>query len=100
MICSFVDSLISIPRYFKRYGINIDYVTDRFKNLLPCDFILVTSFFKVRFHCPNGIHARFIDDELAYLMKKSGFITLRLGLETIDRGVRLILRLKFGKMMA
>jgi len=38
----------------------------------------------VRFHCPNGIHAGLIDDELAYLMKKSGFITLRLGLETID----------------
>jgi radical SAM superfamily enzyme YgiQ (UPF0313 family) len=39
---------------------------------------------EVRFHCPNGIHARLIDDELAYLMKKSGFTTLRLGLETID----------------
>jgi radical SAM superfamily enzyme YgiQ (UPF0313 family) len=38
----------------------------------------------VRFHCPNGVHVRLIDDELAYLMKKSGFTTLRLGLETID----------------
>jgi radical SAM superfamily enzyme YgiQ (UPF0313 family) len=38
----------------------------------------------IRFHCPNGIHARFIDDELAYLMKESGFETLRLGLETIN----------------
>jgi radical SAM superfamily enzyme YgiQ (UPF0313 family) len=38
----------------------------------------------VRFHCPNGLHARFIDDELAYLMKSSGFRTLRLGLETVD----------------
>ncbi len=39
---------------------------------------------KIRFHCPNGLHARFIDDELAYLMKKSGFITLRLSLETVN----------------
>jgi radical SAM superfamily enzyme YgiQ (UPF0313 family) len=38
----------------------------------------------VRFHCPNGIHARFIDDELAKLMKQSGFATLRLGLETVN----------------
>jgi radical SAM superfamily enzyme YgiQ (UPF0313 family) len=38
----------------------------------------------IRFHCPNGIHARLIDEELAHLMKKSGFTTLRLGLETID----------------
>lgn len=38
----------------------------------------------LRFHCPNGIHARHIDDELAYMMKESGFVTLRLGLETIN----------------
>jgi radical SAM superfamily enzyme YgiQ (UPF0313 family) len=37
---------------------------------------------KTRFHCPNGLHARFIDEEIAYLLKKSGFATLRLGLET------------------
>lgn len=38
----------------------------------------------IRFHCPNGIHARFIDDELAHLMKKAGFVTLRLSLETVN----------------
>ncbi|UCF86990.1 MAG: radical SAM protein [Nitrospiraceae bacterium] len=38
----------------------------------------------VRFHCPNGLHARLIDDEQAYLMKESGFTTLRLGFETIN----------------
>ncbi len=45
---------------------------------------VIKSGLKVRFHCPNGIHARFIDDELAYLMKESGFMTLRLGLETVN----------------
>jgi radical SAM superfamily enzyme YgiQ (UPF0313 family) len=45
---------------------------------------LIRSGLKARFHCPNGVHARFIDDELAYLMKQSGFTTLRLGLETIN----------------
>ena len=37
-----------------------------------------------RFHCPNGLHARFIDDELARLMRDSGFRTIRLGFETVD----------------
>jgi radical SAM superfamily enzyme YgiQ (UPF0313 family) len=31
---------------------------------------VIRSNLRVRFHCPNGIHARFIDDELAYLMKE------------------------------
>lgn len=39
----------------------------------------------VRFHCPNGLHAKFIDDELALLMKQSGFRMVRLSLETVDR---------------
>jgi len=45
---------------------------------------IIRSGREVRFHCPNGIHARFIDDELAKLMKRSGFKTLRLGLETVN----------------
>jgi len=39
---------------------------------------------KVRFHCPNALHARFITPELAQLMRAAGFITIRLGLETSD----------------
>jgi len=45
---------------------------------------IIKSTMKVRFHCPNGIHARFIDDELADLMKRSGFTTIRLGFETVN----------------
>jgi len=37
-----------------------------------------------RFHTPNGLHARFVDQELAWLMKSSNFKSIRLGLETID----------------
>jgi radical SAM superfamily enzyme YgiQ (UPF0313 family) len=37
-----------------------------------------------RFHCPNGLHARFVDGELARLMKTAGFRTIRLSLETAD----------------
>ncbi|HMK57317.1 MAG TPA: radical SAM protein, partial [Dissulfurispiraceae bacterium] len=34
----------------------------------------------VRLHSPNGLHARFIDYETAFLMRKAGFSTLRLSL--------------------
>lgn len=36
------------------------------------------------FHTPNGLHASQITGELAILMRRAGFATLRLSLETID----------------
>ncbi|MFH1854105.1 MAG: radical SAM protein [Candidatus Omnitrophota bacterium] len=36
------------------------------------------------FHTPNGLHAKYIDEELAELLKKSNFRDLRLSLETSD----------------
>ncbi|HIJ59925.1 MAG TPA: radical SAM protein [Nitrospirae bacterium] len=38
----------------------------------------------LNFHCPNGLHAKYIDEELAELMWKSGFKTLTLGFETVN----------------
>jgi hypothetical protein len=40
----------------------------------------------VRFHCPNGLHAREITGETAVLMKRAGFSTIRIGLETAEPG--------------
>ncbi|GAB4388730.1 MAG: B12-binding domain-containing radical SAM protein [Thermodesulfovibrionales bacterium] len=37
-----------------------------------------------RFHCPNGLHAALMDRELAMVMKRAGFRTLRLSLETVN----------------
>jgi radical SAM superfamily enzyme YgiQ (UPF0313 family) len=37
---------------------------------------------RFRFHTPNGLHARFISREVAQWLKKAGFATLRLGVET------------------
>ncbi len=37
-----------------------------------------------RFHCPNGLHLREITAEIAGLMRKSGFETLRFGFETSE----------------
>ncbi len=45
---------------------------------------VIDSGISARFHCPNGLHARFIDNGLAGLMKAAGFTTLRLGLETLN----------------
>jgi radical SAM superfamily enzyme YgiQ (UPF0313 family) len=35
-----------------------------------------------RFHTPNGLHARYVDEALAAKMHEAGFKTIRLGLET------------------
>ncbi len=39
----------------------------------------------LRFHTPNGLHARYIDEELAQLMFDSGFKTIRLSLESVAK---------------
>ncbi len=38
--------------------------------------------YKVRFHTPNGLHIRYLTKDICVLMKKAGFKTIRLGLET------------------
>jgi radical SAM superfamily enzyme YgiQ (UPF0313 family) len=37
-----------------------------------------------KFHTPNGLHIREINDEVAELLFRGGFKTIRLGLETAD----------------
>ncbi len=44
---------------------------------------------RARFHTPNGLHARGITEEVAYLMHQVGFATVRLGLETSSPGRQL-----------
>ncbi|MCM8788446.1 MAG: radical SAM protein, partial [Candidatus Omnitrophica bacterium] len=39
---------------------------------------------KFNFHTPNGIHPRFIDREVAWFLKGTGFKTLRLSVESFD----------------
>jgi radical SAM superfamily enzyme YgiQ (UPF0313 family) len=41
-----------------------------------------------RFHTPNGLHARFITQEVARWLKQASFATLRLGVETAAPGGR------------
>ncbi len=44
---------------------------------------------RVRFHVPNGLHVNALTDAWAGLLRRAGFVTLRLGLETTrDRRTR------------
>ncbi|MGJ8454599.1 B12-binding domain-containing radical SAM protein [Pseudothermotoga sp. U03pept] len=52
---------------------------DHFKPLLK---LLIERDFGVNYHLPNGIHARLVDEELAFLLKEAGFKTIKLGYET------------------
>jgi radical SAM superfamily enzyme YgiQ (UPF0313 family) len=45
---------------------------------------IINANIKVRFHTPNAIHIRGITAQTALLMRKAGFTTLRLGLETVE----------------
>lgn len=39
----------------------------------------------LRFHCPNGLHARFMDKTVSRYLKMANFKTIRLSLETVSR---------------
>jgi len=45
---------------------------------------LINRKIDIRLHTPNGIHARMINEEIAYKMYQSGVETIRLGFETVD----------------
>ena len=53
-------------------------------HILPILQRVMARGLEVRFHTPNGLHARYIDRALARKMHQAGFVTLRLGLETAD----------------
>jgi len=41
---------------------------------------------RTRFHLPNAVHPRWLDDALCHEMKKAGFTTIRLGFESMGKG--------------
>jgi hypothetical protein len=41
-----------------------------------------------RFHTPNALHFKYLDGDIASLMKKTGFVDPRFGLETLDPVLR------------
>ena len=53
-------------------------------HFLPILEHIVTNGIRCRFHLPNGLHARGLTREVAELMFRVGFKSVRLGLETIN----------------
>jgi len=61
-------------------------IGQNFKTLLK---MIKERGFNLRFHLPNGIHARLVDEELAVLMKETNFKTIKLGYETANDELQL-----------
>ncbi len=57
-------------------------MVDAKEHALPILERIIGKQLPVRFHTPNAVHIRSITKEAARLMKRAGFHTLRLGLET------------------
>ncbi|MFZ5996102.1 MAG: B12-binding domain-containing radical SAM protein [Nitrospirota bacterium] len=53
-------------------------------HIKPVLRLIIGEGLNVRFHTPNGLHARYVDEELAWLLRKSNFRTLRLSIETVN----------------
>lgn len=54
------------------------------KGIIPLLETVLSKGYKVRFHAPNGMHISKVDKYLASLMKRAGFQTIRLGVETLS----------------
>ena len=65
------------------------FLVDTERHSIPLLEAIINANLKVRFHTPNAIHIRGITKQTAQLMRKAGFTTMRLGLETVDFDHRL-----------
>lgn len=58
------------------------------KHAIPLLKMLIEAGSPFRLHTPNSLHAQFIDDRIAVLLKEAGFVTIRLSLETTDPDIQ------------
>jgi len=78
----------SIERCVKEFhGTDLVFYDDallinREKHFLPLMDECLRRGVKARFHTPNALHVRQIDGDVARMVKRAGFVTIRLGLET------------------
>ena len=79
-----------IEFWYKQYGIvNFSFYDDALlvrpgEMFIPLAKELIKRNLPCRFHCPNGLHVREITGEIATLMFRAGFQTIRFGFETSD----------------
>ncbi len=58
------------------------FLIDSSRHIMPILREIIQRGVQCYFHTPNGLHITEIDEDLAELLFKAGFKTLRLGLET------------------
>lgn len=82
--------MAELTHWHRRWGVS-DFVlyddaflADPEGHAVPVLEAVVRSGLAVRFHTPNALHIRGITSETAQLMFRSGFATLRLGLESAE----------------
>ncbi len=79
-----------IEYYYEKFNVrNIAFYDDALlfrakEHILRLLNLIIDKGLKINFHTPNGLHARFIDKEVAVAMFKSGFKTIRVSLESSD----------------
>lgn len=77
-----------IEEYVERYGVeDIALYDDALlwnaeAHFLPLFEEVARRRYQVRFHTPNGLHARYINARVARVLYESGFKTIRIGLES------------------
>ena len=86
-----VDSVFQEIRYWhQKYGVrNFAFyddalLVDKKRHALPLFDQIAGSGLDVSFHTPNAVHVKELDENTCLLMKKAGFKSIRMGLETAD----------------
>ncbi len=116
--CSYCASRILYPAFRQRSPLKvvdeIEYWVERFgvrdfafyddallinakNHIIPLLTEVVARGIEVNFHTPNGLHVREITEDVAYLLYKAGFRTVRLGLETHDLRFHEVMDRKLGE---
>lgn len=83
------DLILNYIIYYNKLGIKnfvfyddaLLYQSEIFKNFLQQ---IIRLKLNINFHTPNAMHIKYLDMEMAHLMKLSGFINPRFGLETLE----------------
>jgi radical SAM superfamily enzyme YgiQ (UPF0313 family) len=85
------EAVVEEIRYWQKTHSQLDFVlyddaflVDADRHAIPILEGILNSEIRARFHTPNAVHIRGINAKTARLMRKAGFTTLRLGLETAE----------------
>jgi radical SAM superfamily enzyme YgiQ (UPF0313 family) len=84
-----------IEYWTNKYGVNnIAFYDDALlidpsKHFIPIMKEVINKGIHCNFHTPNAIHIREIDEEVACLLFRGGFKTIRLGFETLNEAIQI-----------